>query len=111
MRRILITTVLVSGCSLATVRGPAGETPPRCTRNARPPIVVDAMIGVTGILLAPLGFIEDHGMEPTGADMALGATVGAIGVVAAVSAIAGYRRSDACQQAWDAYEAEARQSP
>lgn len=98
MRLLLL--LALSGCSLATVRGPSdADAPPRCTKRARFPIGVDAFAGALSGVLVPVAVVE-NGNEGAVAGVALGAA--AVAFIA--SAIVGYRRSDECRQAWDAFE-------
>lgn len=105
MRGILILTVL-GGCSIATVRGPndaaPNSDPPRCTRDARLPIVVDGMLGLVGIAGGAGGIASEGGKAGTGTYVGGGALI-AGGLFATISAIIGYRRQHACEEAWSVF--------
>jgi hypothetical protein len=101
-----IAAAALSSCSLATVRGPvAGQQPPNCTKSAGLPIVVDSAMAIAYASGAGAAF--DESAQANGDDALApvigGAALLGLAVVSTVSAIVGWRRSDACRSAWDAH--------
>lgn len=103
----VLLAVAMSGCSLLVVKGPTkGEAPPRCSKSARGPVVVDVLLAVVGIAGVSAGASGDTGGEdePTTGERAATAVFGgAILATAVTSAIVGYKRADECRQEWDAF--------
>src|SRR5688572_26315364 len=99
MRIAMAVAVLMMGCSWLTVKGPHGrESPPRCTRSARGPLVVD--IALTVLAAGALGVAADSYNKDDDSSNevdAIGIGVGAAGIIAGATSIAvGWRRVDEC---------------
>jgi len=97
---------VLTGCSLATVRGPDASRPsgeaPRCTRTARQPVAMDGFLALMSGL-SGVGLIGDGGQKNSDGEIAGGVALEAVTVGLIASAIVGFRRADECQQAWDVY--------
>lgn len=108
VKRIVVASLLLgaapllSGCSLAFVKGPSStdsEAPPECTRSPVAPILDFAYVAGTGALAVATDRACSGGRCESIAPLFVGvAVVAAIPV--AVSAIVGTKRAYECSDAW-----------
>ena len=110
MRTVFATAlvVIVMGCGLTRVKGPAANRPPderpACTTSDAP-LRTDATIGIVGVLSTLVGTLL-YGIGAENREVPVVMIVGGIGVSVAMLASSGvgYYRVKACREATAEYE-------